>query len=174
MKCDKCGYESSLNKNKWGLIICEICDIFSPKDQDSFRDYMLEKIDGSTLETFRKNYVSNSEKQKKTMLKKATHGRLMSRAPFGYKIEKGNLIPSENQKEVEEIFEEFLNEDISLRRLSEKRNLSVNGLKKILKNFTYIGKVKFNNQIYQGNHKPLISAILFNRVQDKLERMKIK
>ena len=82
--------------------------------------------------------------QKAGMVKKATEGNLMSRAPFGYKIENGKLIPAQNYREIEEIFEEFLNNNISLRQLSEKHNLSVNGLKKILKNFTYIGKIKFN------------------------------
>ncbi|MEK6827556.1 MAG: recombinase family protein, partial [Nanoarchaeota archaeon] len=104
----------------------------------------------------------------------ATEGNLMSRAPFGYKIENGKLIPAQNYREIEEIFEEFLNNNISLRQLSEKHNLSVNGLKKILKNFTYIGKIKFNNQIHDGNHQPIVSSTLFNHVQDKLEKLGIK
>ena len=112
--------------------------------------------------------------QKKGMIEKASRGSLMSRAAFGYKISEGKLLPAENYKEIEEIFEEFLNEDISLRRLSEKHHLSVNGLKKILKNFTYIGKIKFNNQIHDGNHQPIVSSTLFNHVQNKLERLGIK
>jgi hypothetical protein len=112
--------------------------------------------------------------QKNSMIKKAIQGNLMSRVPFGYLVEKGKLIPAQNYREIEEIFEEFLNEKISLRQLSEKHNLSVNGLKKILKNFTYLGKIKFNNQIHEGTHKPIVSSTLFNHVQDKLERLGIK
>lgn len=112
--------------------------------------------------------------QKKGMIRKAMQGRLMSRVPFGYYVEKGKLVPSQNFREVEEIFEEFLNSNISLRRLAKKHNFSVNGLKKILRNFTYIGKIKFNNEIYEGNHKPIISTILFNHVQDKMGRLGIK
>jgi len=112
--------------------------------------------------------------QKNSMINKASQGNLMSRAPFGYKIENGKLIPAENYREIEEIFEEFLNNNISLRQLSEKHKLSVNGLKKILKNFTYIGKIKFNNQIHEGNHQPIVSSTLFNHVQDKLERLGVK
>lgn len=112
--------------------------------------------------------------QKSSMIKKASQGNLMSRAPFGYNIIGGKLIPAENFREAEEIFEEFLNTDISLRRLAEKRNLSVNGLKKILTNFTYLGKIKFNNQIHEGTHQPIISSTLFNHVQNKLERLGIK
>jgi DNA invertase Pin-like site-specific DNA recombinase len=112
--------------------------------------------------------------QRNSMINKASQGNLMSRAAFGYKIESGKLIPAENYKEIEEIFEEFLNQDISLRQLAEKHKLSVNGLKKILKNFTYIGKIKFNNQIHDGNHQPIVSSTLFNHVQDKLEKLGIK
>jgi len=112
--------------------------------------------------------------QKQGMIKKAIQGNLMSRAPFGYKISEGKLIPAENYREIEEIFEEFLNEKISLRQLSKKHNLSVNGLKKILKNFTYLGKIKFNNQIHEGTHKSIVSSTLFNHVQNKLERLGIK
>ena len=114
------------------------------------------------------------ENQKQGMIKKAIMGNLMSRAPFGYKIEDGKLLPAENFKEVEEIFEEFLVEKISLRKVSEKHKLSVNGLKKILKNFTYIGKIKFNNQIFEGRHQPLVSSTLFNHVQNKLEKLGVK
>lgn len=114
------------------------------------------------------------ELQKTGMINKATAGKPMSRPAFGYMFQEGQLIPAQNWREVEEIFEEFLNTNISLRKLSKKHNFSVNGLKKILANFTYIGKVKFNNQIYNGNHKPILSTTLFNHVQNKLERLKRK
>jgi DNA invertase Pin-like site-specific DNA recombinase len=112
--------------------------------------------------------------RKNSMAEKAMHGNLMSRAPFGYEIIDGKLIPAEYSREVEEIFEEFLNEKVSLRTLAEKHKLSVNGLKKVLKNFTYLGKIKFNNQINEGTHQPIVSSTLFNHVQNKLERLGIK
>lgn len=112
--------------------------------------------------------------QKQGMIKKASKGNLMSRGPFGYLIQDGKLVPAKNHKEIEEIFEEFLAENVSLRNLSQKHNLSVNGLKKILKNFTYIGKIKFNNQVYEGGHTSLVSSTLFNHVQNKLEKLGIK
>jgi site-specific DNA recombinase len=117
---------------------------------------------------------SIKQKQKQGMVKKAIKGNLMSRAPFGYGIQDGKLIPAQNRQEIEEIFEEFLRDNISLRQLSQKHSLSVNGLKKILKNFTYIGKIKFNNQIYEGTHEPIISTTLFNHVQNKIESLDIK
>ena len=117
---------------------------------------------------------ANRINQKKAMIKKAIQGNLMSRAPFGYRTQDRKLIPAENFREIEEIFKEFLNENLSLRKIAEKHKLSVNGLKKILKNFTYIGKIKFNNQIYEGTHKPIISTTLFNHIQNKLEKLGIK
>ena len=112
--------------------------------------------------------------QKEGMIKRAIKGNPMSRAPFGYVLINGSLNPAENFNEIEEIFEEFLHNDMSLRQLSEKHGLSVNGLKKVLKNFTYIGKVKFNNQVFQGTHEPIISSTLFNHVQNKMEKLGIK
>jgi DNA invertase Pin-like site-specific DNA recombinase len=112
--------------------------------------------------------------QKKGMVKKAVQGKVMSRAPFGYVIENKKLIPAQNYKEIGEIFEEFLSGNLGLRNLSEKHNLSVNGLKKILRNFTYIGKIKFDNEIYEAKHQQIISSSLFNHVQNKLEKLGIK
>ncbi len=112
--------------------------------------------------------------QKRGMIKKAITGSPMSRPAFGYKYENKNLIPAENKDEIREIFEEFLNQQITLTKLAKKHNLSVNGLKKILKNFTYVGKVKFDGQIHQGKHNSIISPTLFNQVQNKLEKLGIK
>ena len=173
MECVKCGYESNNNRKKNDYFFCEICYKFCPEDITGLKDYAGEKINSRFLEPFRKYLYSKKDKKQK-MNKKAIQGELMSRAPFGYKIQDGKLIPSDNSREVEEIFEEFLKSDLSLRGLAKKRNFSVNGLKKILKNFTYLGKIKFNNQVYEGKHHPLISASLFNQVQDKLEKKGIK
>ena len=132
------------------------------------------KIENEKLKQELEKLKARGETQKKGMIKKAIKGGVMSRAPFGYNIENKKLVPAENSREIEEIFEEFLREKISLRKLAEKHKLSVNGLKKILRNFTYIGKIKFNNQIYEGNHQPIISSTLFNHVQNKLERLEIR
>lgn len=142
-------------------------------NKEELNDFITHNIDEEFLEKIRKIF-SRAESQKKGMAKKASSGSLVSRIPFGYRIEGGNLVPAENFREVEEIFEEFLNSKISLTQLAKKHNFSVNGLKKILRNYTYIGKVKFDNQIYDGTHKPIISSTLFNRVQDKLDKIGLK
>jgi hypothetical protein len=173
MECVKCGHISETSKKKGTYSFCEICSIFAPNEKLALKEYSEEKIPKETIETFRKNFRPG-EKQKIGMMKKAVKGNLMSRSPFGYKIENKKLVPAQNSKEIEEIFEEFLTGDFSLRQLAEKHNLSVNGLKKVLRNFTYIGKIKFNNEVYDGDHSPLISTTLFNHVQNKLEKLGIK
>jgi DNA invertase Pin-like site-specific DNA recombinase len=103
------------------------------------------------------------------MLEKSKQGKIVARPPFGYKMENGNLIEDmENSENVRLIFKEFA-EGNSLNQIAKTYGISVNGIKKILKNFAYLGKVKFDSQISQGTHKPLISAELFNRVQAKFE-----
>ena len=126
------------------------------------------------IELLKKKLENRGETQKKGMIARASKGNVVSRIPFGYAMENRKLVPAGNFREVEEIFEEFLKGEMSLRKISAKHKFSVNGLKKILKNFTYIGKVKFNNQIYNGNHEPIISSTLFNHVQNKLEEFGIK
>jgi len=131
---------------------------------------------GHEFEIEPKTEESRGYLQKEGMIKQSSEGRHMSRAPFGYEwdLKEKILIPAQNSREVEEIFEEFLQSDTNLSILASKHNLSVNGLKKILKNFAYVGKVKFGGQIHEGKHKPIISTILFNHVQDKLDKLKRK
>ena len=46
-----------------------------------------------------------------------------------------------------------------------KRPLSVSCVQRMLKNHFYYGVFKFNNEIYQGSHEPIISKKLFDSVQ---------
>lgn len=119
---------------------------------------------------------NRGQSQKKGMIKKSAEGKHMSRAPLGYDwdLKEKMLVPSQSSREIEEIYEEFLQPDINLSNLANKHNLSVNGLKKILRNFAYVGKVKFDGQIHEGKHSPLLSTTLFNHVQDKLDKLKRK
>ncbi len=173
-RCVKCGYNSEENRKKFDVFLCDICYYFSPDDKEEFEKYIEEKIEGDSLKTFRKYSKNAGERQKRGMIKKAILGETMSRAPLGYKIEGKKLVPNENFRDIERIFEDFLDSDISLTKLSKKYGLSVNGLKKVLTNFTYIGKIRFNNQIYNGTHQPIVSHTLFNHVQNKLEKIGVK
>jgi len=126
----------------------------------------------SAFAEFERNVTG--ERTKFAMDKKARDGGLVSRAPFGYKTENKKLVPTEHSYQVQEIFQEFLNNTISLTQLAKKYGFSVNGLKKILTNQTYLGKIKFDGHIHLGNHQALLSSTLFNHVQNKLERLRKK
>lgn len=176
MKCVKCGYESEKNKEKFGLVLCSVCYTFSPNTPEEIDVYIEEKINSKNIDSFRKYASFRGENQKMGMIKKSAKGLHMSRVPFGYKRnpENGELIPAQNFREVEEIFEEFLLPENNLNNLSKKHHLSVNGLKKILKNFAYVGKIKFDGQIHSAHHQPIVSTTLFNHVQDKLDKLRKK
>jgi len=125
----------------------------------------------SAFAEFERNVTS--ERTKFSMDKRARDGKVVSRAPFGYKLENKELIQAKDSYLVQEIFQDFLNNKISLTQLAKKYGFSVNGLKKILSNQTYLGKIKFDGQIHQGSHQPLLSSTLFNHVQNKLEKLGI-
>jgi len=175
-KCAKCGFYSPLGNglevNKdFNMVLCNICSVFAPSEREKFDNYVNEKIEWQTLETFRKfgiNKASHSA-NKKGMIAGAKQGKLMARPPFGYIVQEGKLIPDEqNRENVRLIFQEFAN-GRSLNQISQQYGISVNGIKKILHNFTYLGKIKFAGQIVQGSHQSLISSELFNSVQRRFE-----
>ncbi len=135
----------------------------------------LEKLKQENLE-LRKEIERLSQQrgknQKMGMASKASSGKIMSKPAFGYKIEQGKLIKDEeNSRKIQDLFQEFLHENVSLNHLARKYGFSVNGIKKILRNFTYIGKIKFDNQTHEGQHDAIISSTDFNHVQDKLDKI---
>lgn len=163
MKCEKCGYESEENKKISNHYLCSVCSKFAP---ENLEPYLQEKINGQQLESFRKYDARNILGMKS----KAEEGKIMSRAPLGYKIiNKEIAVDEEKRLIVEQIFRKFLEQEISLNQLAKDFNFSVNGIKKVLKNFTYIGKIKFKGQILQGKHPGIVPNELFNKVQNKLE-----
>ncbi len=188
-RCQKCGFkglsddleihhkkmkvDGGKDEHSNLITLCTICHYYSPDDEKGCEKYLEEKIDGNILDTFRKSMKSIANRTKKGMILKSKEGKVVSRAPHGYKIEEKKLIPKEDSYVVQEIFQEFLNTKISLTQLAKKYGLSVNGLKKVLTNQTYLGKIKFDGQTHQGTHQPLISSTLFNHVQNKLEDLGI-
>ncbi|MEM4181830.1 MAG: recombinase family protein [Candidatus Pacearchaeota archaeon] len=168
MVCEKCGYIDIKEKEIFGKKLCSFCAFFAPKNTEDFYRYTEEKVDWKNLETFKKYGQKFGDSQKKGMEKKAECGKIMSRAPLGYDLIDGNLVENQDSSKVHSIFKEFLETDISLNALAKKYSLSVNGLKKILTNRTYLGEIKFGGKIFKGNHKPLISPEIFYAVQRKI------
>ena len=176
-KCQKCGHYDPLAKKlelnkEHKTVLCSVCNAFAPSAVEDFENYLSEKIDSNILETFRKFTKPKKEDSlKKGMMASVTKGNHVSRPAYGYDMVSGELIPAENSGQVRQIFESF-KKGLSLNAISRNFGISVNGIKKILKNFTYIGKVKFDNQILQGNHQPILSSELFNEVQQRFEKLK--
>jgi len=169
MACEKCGYKDSKEVKLKDYYLCQVCLKFSPEDKDYLEDYINEKIDWKELETFRKYKPQEGFKQKIGMDKKASEGNVMSRAPLGYDIIHGKLIQNKDSSRVHSLFRTFLNRNYSLNSMAKNFSLSVNGLKKVLTNRTYLGEVKFDGKIHKGNHDPLISPEIFYAVGRKLE-----
>jgi len=121
----------------------------------------------SAFAEFERNIIG--DRTKFGMERKAKQGGFITKAPKGYNlVNKELIIKDQEAEQVKKIFEEFLNSDISLTRLAKKHSMTTSGIKKLLKNTTYLGKVKFAGQESKGQHKPLIEEELFNKVQDKL------
>ena len=169
MACEKCNYQDKKETTKFGKPLCQICNKFAPENKDQFNFYISEKLDWKTLDTFRKYGQSLGTSQKQGMNKKAKQGFAVTRPPLGYDNSDGKLTPNQDSAKVHSIFKTFLDKEISLNQLSQKFNLSINGLKKILQNRTYLGEIKFDGKISKGSHEKLISDEIFYAVQRKLK-----
>ena len=185
--CQKCGFQSNslisleihhitplvfrgTNTFENLITLCSICHHYAPDKKEDFIQYLEEKIDGKILETFRKASFSIGDRTKFGMERKAREGGFITKAPKGYSLVNKELIIHEQEAEkVKEIFEEFLNLDISLTQLAKKHGMTTAGIKKLLKNTTYLGKVKFAGQESKGQHKPIIEDDLFKDVQNRME-----
>ena len=77
------------------------------------------------------------------------------------------------------VFETYAHEDIPLSRLVKRAEelglrtkkggrLAKGALHKLLTNPLYFGKVRWDGQTYEGNHEPIVSKPLFERVQARL------
>jgi len=174
MVCYKCGYNDKKEEDKQGKKLCQICFHFSPEDQEKFSQYVEEKIDWTLLDTYRKYGQEIGQKLKKGMDAKAKTGKVVTRAPLGYNIIKGDLIQNEDASRVHSLFKTFLDKEYSLNSLSKHYGLSVNGLKKVLVNRTYLGEIKFAGKLNKGSHEPLISPEIFYAVQRKLKEKLMK
>ena len=184
--CQKCGFQNlnsegleihhiipkifdGENKTENLITLCSICHKYAPDNEKDFKKYLSEKIDYKILETFRKSNFSISQRTKKGMSVSFSQGKHITKAPFGYKlVNKQLLIDSEKSEKIKNIFEEFLNSEISLTQLAKKNNFTTAGIKKLLQNTTYLGKVKFANKESDGQHEPIINQQLFKQVQEKL------
>ena len=124
-----------------------------------------------------------SERTKDKMLERARKGLCGGGyAPFGYKKENKKLIINKKEAEIIRLIFNTYTETGSINRvydfLKEKSIKNRQGklfdrptVGYFLRNPVYAGKVKFNNQTYQGIHQPIISEKLFELTQKTHKKM---
>jgi site-specific DNA recombinase len=135
-----------------------------------------------------KNYIDNlSEETKKGMLEKAEQGIWPSAAPLGYRNVDGasgkRVIEPDPEvaPHVTKMFEWYAQGGLALRDVSKKareagfsyrksgKGVPTSSVHKILRNRLYMGEFEWNGKLYQGNHQPLVSRDLWERVQDMMD-----
>lgn len=174
IQCNKCGFSSSEEdfSNYGNLFFCSICSKFVPNSEKDLQKYAEDKIDWQILNSFRKFNQTISQKTKIGMEKNLSEGKVISRAPFGYKIvNKQLIIDPEKSEQLKSLFQEFAETPISLTQLGKKYGITTSGIKKLLMNTSYIGKVKFAEQETEGNHTALLNSQLFEQVKNKLSNI---
>jgi site-specific DNA recombinase len=135
-----------------------------------------------------KNYIDNlSEETRKGMTEKAEQGLWPSNAPLGYRNVTGSegkktIVPDESVSPIiGNLFEWYARGDISIREATKKARgaglvfrksggrIPGSTVAKILRNRIYTGRFDWDGKTYQGRHEPIISADLWEQVQDVLD-----
>lgn len=99
--------------------------------------------------------------------KKISSGEILNRAPMGYFYRNSKLMVNEEEaQKVRQIFEMWAS-GVHYKEIASKFNLPVSTLYEIIKNPTYIGKVRYRSQLYNGNHKGIIDEELFRKVNSQ-------
>lgn len=127
-----------------------------------------------------KNYIDNlSEEIQKGLQEKAEQGYWPIKSPYGYKrvtnkeiVIDENKLPfvlrafelyAEGNKSLEAVCKQLYNEGFLYQPTKPK--IEKGTLEKLLKNPFYKGTFIYKGKTYEGNHKPIISSALFNKVQ---------
>ena len=132
-----------------------------------------------------KYYVDSlAENTKRGLRQKVRRGEYPSRAPFGYLNDsrtKTIHVHKKNSVLLKKIFEMYKTGESRLENIANylaecgihSRNgkrLHVSRISFLLRNPFYYGYFKYNGELYQGRHQPLIAKQLFDQVQEVLNR----
>ena len=131
-----------------------------------------------------KYYVDNlSENIKRGHRNKVKNGIWPQMAPLGYMNVKGKgIIPDVlNAPLIKKTFEAYATGNFTLRQVREKFNelglkrksgkeLAVSNYQQILKNPIYTGLMRYNGEIHEGKHEPIITKKLFDTCQEVMKR----
>lgn len=151
--------------------------------------YSTDNVLAATVEfgmatQYSRDLSDNVKRGNKTKLE---NGGLPGRAPLGYINDKANhtvLINTKIAPIVIEMFEAYATGKYNTRTIAEF--LFLKGIKTgsgkrytramadhVLRNPFYYGTIRYNGELYAGNHKPLISKLLFDKVQDVLSGKRV-
>ena len=131
-----------------------------------------------------KYYIDNlSENIKRGIRQKLKNGLWPQMAPLGYLNDrniKSIVVDKNKARLIKKSFELYSTGNYSLRRLCETiNNLGLLGRKQktlgianyqyFLKNPFYCGLIRYNGELYEGKHEPIIAKKLFDKVQEVME-----
>ncbi|MDD2935468.1 MAG: recombinase family protein [Candidatus Pacebacteria bacterium] len=130
-----------------------------------------------------KYYVDNlSENIKRGHRNKVKEGIWPQMSPLGYVNKNKRIVPDpEIAPLIKKTFEAYATGSFTLRELRDKFNtlglkrksgkeLAVSNYQKLLKNPIYTGLMKYNGEIFEGKHEPIITKKLFDSVQEVMMR----
>ncbi len=132
-----------------------------------------------------KYYIDNlSENIKRGHRQKLKNGIWPQMAPIGYlnnKETKQIYVDKERAKYIKKAFEAYATGNHTLKNLRKiinglglqsrsNRLLSVSNYQYFLRNPIYCGVIRYNGELYNGKHKPIISKKLFDEVQEVMTR----
>ncbi|NCO44874.1 recombinase family protein, partial [Candidatus Wolfebacteria bacterium] len=131
-----------------------------------------------------KYYVDNlSENIKRGIRQKLKNGIWPQMAPLGYlnnKNTKSIIVDKNKARLIKKAFELYSTGNYSLRRLGEtindlgllgrkQKTLGIANYQYFLKNPFYCGLIRYNGELYEGKHEPIIAKKLFDKVQGVME-----
>ena len=131
-----------------------------------------------------KYYVDNlSENIKRGHRNKVKDGIWPQMSPLGYlNVKGGGIIPNiEMSPLIKKTFEAYATGNFTLREVREKFNalglktksdkeLSTSNYQNMLRNPIYTGLMRYNGEIHEGKHEPIITKKLFDTVQEVMSR----
>ncbi len=131
-----------------------------------------------------KYYIDSlSENIKRGIRQKLKQGLWPQMAPLGYlndRNTKGIIVDKSKARLIKKAFELYSTGNYSLRRLCETINelgligrknktLGISNYQYLLKNPFYCGLIRYNNELYEGKHEPIITKKLFDKVQEIIQ-----
>lgn len=163
-----------------------LVSVSEPFDDNSI-GHLLENIIASISEWYSANLGDEIRKANSAKLSK---GEWPHKPPVGYKSVKGESnriihVPHEETSLlIRQAFELFSTGQYSLKMLSEEmasrglttrhgKMYSEENTKRILSREFYIGRIVWQDKVYQGKHEPIVSKDLFYRVQEVLKNRSV-